>query len=128
MSRYAKANNEYTKSYEESIESLYLMYLDVNNLYGWTMSQKRPVNGFKWVKKLSERNSIESDERFLNNYDENSKKGYFLEADVEYPKSLFSLHGDFPFLPERKKIEKFNKLVCTFYDKENYVVHITALN
>ena len=21
-----------------------------NNLYGWTMSQKLPVNGFKWVK------------------------------------------------------------------------------
>ena len=128
MSKYAKANNEYTKSYEESIESLYLMYLDVNNLYGWTMSQKRPVNGFKWVKKLSERNSIESDERFLNNYDENNEKGYFLEVDVEYPKSLFSLHGNFPFLPERKKIEKFNKFVCTFYDKENYVVHIKALN
>ena len=47
--RYAKANNNYDKN----IESSYLMYLDVNNFYGWAMSQKLPVNGFKWVKKLS---------------------------------------------------------------------------
>ena len=28
----------------------YIEYLDANNLYGWAMSQKLPVNGFKWVK------------------------------------------------------------------------------
>ena len=78
-------------------------------------------------KKLSERNSIEFDERFIKNYDENSYKGYFLEVDVEYPKNLFSLHSDLPFLPERKKIGKCNKLVCDFHDKKNYVVHIKAL-
>ena len=32
-----------------------------------------------------------------------------------------------PFLPERKKIKKCNKLVCNIQDKENYVVHIRAL-
>ena len=26
------------------------MYLDANNLYGWAMSQKLLVNGFKWRK------------------------------------------------------------------------------
>ena len=53
----------------------------------------------EWVKKLSK-----FDERFIKGYDENSNKGYFLEADVEYPKNLFNLHKDLPFLPERKKI------------------------
>ena len=43
--RYAKAN-KYMKSYEKKIESSYLTYLDVNNLYGWTISQKLPVNWF----------------------------------------------------------------------------------
>ena len=46
--RYAKANNKYMKSYDKNIESLYLMYLDAGNLYRWPMSQKLPVNGFKW--------------------------------------------------------------------------------
>ena len=77
------------------------------------MSQKLPVNGFEWIKLLSK-----FDERFIKSYDENSDKGYFLEVDVEYLKNLFSLHRDLPFLPERKKIEKCNKLVCDFHDKK----------
>ena len=56
--RYAKTNNKYMKNYDKNIESSYIKYLDANNLYGWTMSQKLPVNGFKWVKekKLSKFN------------------------------------------------------------------------
>ena len=47
------------------------------------MSQKLPINGFKWVKLLSK-----FDETFIRNYDENSDKGYFLEIDVDYPKKI----------------------------------------
>ena len=49
--RYAKANNEYMNNCDKSIESSYLMYLDGNNLYGWAISQKLLINGFKWVEK-----------------------------------------------------------------------------
>ena len=110
------------KNYDKNIESSYLMYLDVNNLYGWAMSQKLPVDGFKWIKKLSE-----FDESFVKNYYENNDKGYILEVDVEYPKILFNLHRDLPFLPERRKIQKCKKLVCDIHNKENYVVRIRAL-
>ena len=49
--RYAKANKKYMNNYDKKIESSYIAYLDANNLYGWPMSQKLPVNGFKWVEK-----------------------------------------------------------------------------
>ena len=78
------------------------MYLDANNLYRWTVSQKLPVNGFKWVKNLSKFNEI-----FIIKYDENIDKGYFLQVDVDYPKKLFDLHKFLPFLPERKQKSLF---------------------
>ena len=52
----------------------------------------------------------------------------FLKKIVEYLKKLFNLHSNLPFLLERKKIRKCNKLVCTVEDKENYAAHIRALN
>ena len=119
---YAKENNKYTKNYNEDTILSNLMYLDANNLYGWAMSQKLPVNGFKWVEKLSRFN-----ERFIKNYNENSDIGYFLEVDIDYPKELFNLHKDLPFLPERKKVNKCEKLISSIEDKEKYVVHIKAL-
>ena len=75
------------------------------------MSQKLPINSFKGVKQLSK-----FDEDFINNYDEESNKGYVLEVDVEYSKNLFNLHSDLSFLPERKKIEKCKKLFSSIHD------------
>ena len=46
-------------------------------------------------------------------YDEDSNRVYFLEADIEYPKKIFSLHSDLPFLPERK-FKNVIKLFVTF--------------
>ena len=58
--RCAKINNKYMRNYNKDIISSYLMYLDASNLYGWAVSQKLPVNGFKWVKNLPRFN-----ERFI---------------------------------------------------------------
>ena len=48
--RYAKANSKYMNNYDKNKESTYIQYLDGNNLYGWAMSQKLTVDGFKWKK------------------------------------------------------------------------------
>ena len=94
--RYAKANNKYMKDYDKNKESSYLKYWDVNNLYGWAMSQKLPVNNFEWIKDTSQFN-----EDFIKNYNEESDEGYFLEVDVQYPPKLQELHNDLPILSER---------------------------
>ena len=109
-------------NFNKNIESSYLVYLDANNLYGWAMSQKLPVNGSKWVEDLSQFN-----EDFIKGYNENRDRGYFLEVDVECLKNLFNPHKDLPFLPERTKIRKVKKLICDIQDKEKYVVQIRAL-
>ena len=47
--RYAKTNNKYMKNFDKDTESSYLEYLEANNLYGWAMSQKFPVNDFEKI-------------------------------------------------------------------------------
>ena len=99
--RHAKANNKYLKKYDKNKESSYIQYLDANNLYGSAISQKLPVNGFKWINDVTE-----IDEKFIKNYDEDSDKEYILQVDVRYPRKLHDLLSDLPFLPKRMKIDK----------------------
>ena len=118
---YAKANNKYMKNYNNNEEPSYIQYLDVNNLYGWEMSKKLPVNGLKWI------DSNEINQEFIKNYNENGHKGYILEVDVKYPKRLHELHSDLLLLSERMKNDKCKKLVCNLPNKKNYVTHIHSL-
>ena len=78
----------------------HIQYWDVNNLYGWSMSQKLEVNHFEWIKGTSQFN-----EDFIKNCKEESDERYFLKVDAQY---LEKLH-DLSFLLERIKIEKSNK-------------------
>ena len=72
-------------------------------------------------KKLSKFN-----EDFIKKYDEDNNTGYFFEVDLEYSKTLFNSHKYLPFLPERKKVEKVEKLICSIEDKEKYFILIRA--
>ena len=86
------------------------------------MSQKLPTFNFEWVEDTSQFNEV-----FIKNYDEKSEAGYILEVDVKYPKELYELHGNLPFLPERKKHGKLEKLIAKLQDKSEYVVQIQSL-
>ena len=68
------------------------MYVDANNLYGWAMSRKLPVDNFKWIDDLSM-----FTEDFIKSYDEESDIGYLLVVDIKYPKNLQMLHSDLTF-------------------------------
>ena len=110
------------KDYDKNKESSYLKYWDVNNFFGWAMPQKLPVSNFEWVE-----DTLQFNEDFIKNYNEESDEGYFLKIDVQYPKKLHELHNDLPFLLERMKIEKIGKLIANLHDKTEYFIHIINL-
>ena len=73
VKKYGVANNKYLPDYDKTQKSTSLQYLDANNLYGYAMIKKLPLNGFKW----SDPNKYTS--KFIKNYDEKSNKGYLFE-------------------------------------------------
>ena len=52
--RYSKANNEYCSDYDNEKLKTYITYLDMNNLYGYAMTQYLPYANFEWVKNMDE--------------------------------------------------------------------------
>ena len=113
--RYAKANNKYMKNYDKNEESSFLQYLDADNQYAWSMCEKMPVDGFKWIEKDG---LLKFTEKFIKNYDKNSHIRYFFEVDVEYSKSLYKLHSDLPFYLKEWKLISVLSLFSMYYIKK----------
>ena len=99
VKRYVRTNNKYMKGlYNLEEESIYLPYLDVNNLYGWAMVQNLPTHGFLW-KDAEDFTPEKIDELF-----KKDKTAYLLGVGVKYPKELHENHNELPFLVEKMKI------------------------
>ena len=77
------------------------------------MSQNLPINGFKWLEE-----TYLFYQNFIERYKSKSDERYFLDVDVQYPERLYELHNELPFLSERMKIEKVEKLVVDLYDRK----------
>ena len=137
--RYAKANNKYMNDYDSKKLSTFITYLDMNNLYGWRLSDYLPYGGFKWLKNVDGFN--------VTLISKKSRLIYILEVDLEYPDELHELHNDYPLAPEKLaisydmlsdyckkiadeyeiKVGDVKKLIPNLGNKTNYVVHYRNL-
>lgn len=121
--RFAEANNKYMCTYDDSKESRYIMYLDCNNLYGYSMMQHLPIQGFQWTED-------EFDAVKIQKIANDAEIGYIFEVDLDYPETLHDLHNVYPFCAENKLVpnsKTSKKLLLTFGSKKNYVIHYRML-
>ena len=86
--------NRYVKRGERKI-----VYEDLNNLYGWSMSQYLPTGDFCEIKVT--RSCLKT----ILRTPDNDEHGYLIECDLEYPSSIHKKTKYFPFLPEKKTIK-----------------------
>ena len=137
--RCAKANNKYMNDYDPKKPSQFITYLDMNNLYGWAMSEYLPYEGFKWLKN--------SDGFDVNSISEKSPIGYILNVNLKYPDELHESHNEYQSASEklavpydmlsyyckkiadkyRIKVEDVKILIPNLGNKTNYVLHYRDL-
>ena len=84
------------------------------------MTQKLPTSGFKWIN--VDKSSVL---KLLEKKDTN--QGFIFEVDLDYPSLLWDSHNDYPLAPEKIKIDKIDKLICSFLPKKHYVLHYKNL-
>jgi hypothetical protein len=140
--KHAKANNPYiTETFDSTKPNSYIIYLDMNNLYGTAMIQPLPEKHFDF---LPEETLVDFD--FMSVPDD-ADTGFILEVDLEYPSHLHDSHNDYPLCPQNIIIEnedlspytktlaeKLNvsaasskKLVCNLKNKTKYSIHYRNL-
>ena len=136
--RYVKANNKYIENFDCNEESNYIVYLDANNLYGWSMVQSLPYD------KIKIDNNINIDDVLKT--DDNNDVGYIVECDLLIPKEIHNKLKQYPPAPEiltpdnewmsdyqldlQKKLNiksKSDKLVPHLMDHKNYCIHYRNL-
>ena len=135
--RYCRANNEFVKGYDSSLEKSFITYWDVNNLYGAAMLEYE----FEWL------SNDKIDSIDFNCVSAESDVGYILEFDLKYPSELHDLHNDYLLAPEKMSVskdmlsdyclsiaEKYDvkvgdvaKRIPNLRDKSCYVLHYRAL-
>lgn len=171
-SRYARANNKFMDGvvlkdddgnveevlkYDPSKPYNYIMYMDMNGLYSWAMTQPLPYGGFSWVNIDGVNDSDKNLQTFLDNLTGNVfwESGYFLEVDAEIPEELHDYFNDYPPFPENIEVtedmlsekqkatrhhtlQQMNrspdityrsgkKLIPNLLPKKNYVIHFRLL-
>ncbi|VEN46542.1 unnamed protein product [Callosobruchus maculatus] len=136
--RRVQANNKYSPNYDSTKADTYLMYFDINNQYGKSMSEFLPYGGFEWVEDIQNFDVM--------SVSDDAEGGFILEVDLEYPEHLHDIHKDIPFCPEHLNTKVLSashvkddnrcmndfasgstKLMASLYDKTKYVLHYRNL-
>lgn len=99
------------------------------------MGQSLPIGDYQWLSESTIEQNFNTPDYQKNvsailNLEEDSEIGYLFECDLHYPQKIHDTHNFYPFLPEKGKIPgimKNEKLLLTFYDKKNYVIHYKML-
>ncbi|GIX82424.1 uncharacterized protein CEXT_320931 [Caerostris extrusa] len=121
--RYDKANNPYLENYDKSKQHNYIIALDANNLYGYVMSQPLPVGNFSWL----------TPEEILDfnvfDYNIDSKVGFIVEVDLQYPENIQLKTNDLPLAPEHlhlrsgtityEMLSPYSKRLCNKFKLEH---------
>ena len=117
VKRHAIANNSLVDEYDRLKPTNHIIYLDVNNLYGYAMKQPLPEGDFSWVEDVEN-----FDYRNLPLY---GNYGWIFDVDIEYPSELHDEHADFPLFPETLSAPgcRVKKLMTTLNNKKHYVTH-----
>ena len=125
--------------YDPEKPATFIVHLDKNNLYGWSMSEYLPYEKFEWLENINKFDVMSVNEK--------SDTGYILEVDLKYPKELHELHNDYPLAPEKlavtndmlskyckKIVDKYDikvgdvkKLIPNLRNKSKYVLHYRNL-
>ena len=127
------------KNHDPKKASKFITYLDMNDLYGWAMSDYLPYGRFKWLKNI--------DKFDVNSISEKGPTGYILNVDQKYPDELHLLPNNYPLAPEKLaitygmlsdyckkiagkygiKVGDVKKLIPNSINKTNYVIHYRNL-
>ena len=109
-------------------ENTELLYIDINNLYGWALSQPLPYGNFQWIYSI---NTLwELIENIKNDALDDEHFGYTFEVDLETPVYYRNFLDQLPLAPEKRCPPDSNvtKLLLTHNNKCNYVVHYRLLS
>ena len=115
--RLAIANNsQIPETFDPEKPQTHILYLDCNNLYGYSMMNAMPVGQFEFIDEITEELlhdvlSTSSDAEF----------GYVIECDLEYPAQLHDDHADYPLAPDRKSVpyDQLSPFAQTICDKHH---------
>ena len=139
--RHSRANNKYMIDFDPNKPSKYLIYLDMNNLYGHAMMQPMPEYGFEWL------TNKEIAKLKLMQLDPFGRNCYIFECDLSIPEEFHDRMNTYPLAPESIVVEKewlspfskrlfknlylnagqVKKLVPTLKRKEKYICHFRNL-